>query len=74
MNIKFLFPTDRAWFNFWFMISLFLSLLFLKDLLKPEIVIILGFMVIYLLNEWMKDVEEYKKEEEKKNERNEIFG
>ena len=67
MNIKFLFPTDRAQLNFWFMIFLFLSLIFLKDLLKPEMVMILSFMVIYFLNEWLKDVEEYKEKEVNKN-------
>ncbi len=65
MNIKFLFPTDRALLNFWLMVFVFLllSLIFLKNLLKPETALILGFMVFYFLNEWLKDVEKYKEKE-----------
>ena len=65
MNIKFLFPTDRALLNFWLMVFVFLllSLIFLKNLLKPETALILGFMVFYFLNEWLKGVEKYKEKE-----------
>jgi hypothetical protein len=68
MNIKFLFPTNRALINFWLITFLIISLFLLKDALKPELVILLNFIVIYLFNEWLKDIEEYKKEEVNKNE------
>ena len=67
MNIKFLFPTNRALINFWLMVFLIISLFLVKDALKPELVILLNFIVIYLFNEWLKDIEEYKKEEVNKN-------
>ncbi len=64
---NFFFPTDRAWLNFWLMIFSFFSLILLKDLLKLEAVLILSFMTFYFLNEWLKDVEEYKEKEVNKN-------
>ncbi len=57
MDIKFLFPTCRAFINFLSMVYLLLCLLLFKDFIKPEVALIYVFMVFYFLNEWSKEME-----------------